>query len=96
MRGEVEEIRYKIVTGESPMRQPPRRIPFSLRATIKGLVDDLLKTKVVQESNSPWSSPVVLVKEKGSEYRFCIDYQALNAVTWRDVFPMSRIEDMLD
>ena len=96
-RGEVEGIRHEIDTGDSPpIRQPPRRVPFSLRPTIKGLVDNMLKTKVVQESNSPWSSPVVLVKKKSGEYRFCVDYRALNAVTRKDVFPMPRIDDMLD
>ena len=47
-RGEVEGIRHEIDTGESPpIRQPSRRVPFSLRPKIKGLVDDMLKTKVV-------------------------------------------------
>ena len=39
---------------------------------------------------------MVLVKKKSGEYRFCVDYRALNAVTRKDVFPMPRINDMLD
>ena len=96
-RGEVEGIRHKMDTGESPpICQSPRRVPFSLRPTIKKLVDDMLKTKVVKGSSSPWSSPVVLVKKKSGEYRFCVDYRALNVVTQNDVFTMPHIDNMLD
>ena len=55
----------------------------------------MLKAEV-QELNSPWSSPVVLVKKKSGGLRYCVDYRALNAVTRKDVFPMPRIDDMLD
>ena len=86
-RGEVEGIRHEIDTGDNPLiHEPPRRVLYSLRPKIKELVDDTLKAKVVQESNSPWSSPVVLVKKKSGGLRFCIDYRALNAVTRKDVF----------
>ena len=57
----------------------------------------MLKTKVMQESNNHWSSPVELVKKKSGKYRFRVDYRALNAVvTRKDVFQMPRIDDMLD
>ena len=37
---------------------------------------------------------MVLVKKKSGEYRFCVDYRALNAVTRKDVFLMPRIDNM--
>ena len=96
-RGEVGEIEHKIDTGDSPpVCQPLRRVPFSVRPKIRGMVDDMLQAGVVQESKSPWASPVVLVKKKDGGLRFCVDYRALNAVTRKDVFPMPRIDDMLD
>jgi len=51
---------------------------------------------VVQESSSPWASPIVLVQKKDRTLCFCVDYRRLNAVTKKDVHPLPRIDDLLD
>jgi transposase InsO family protein len=56
----------------------------------------LLERGQIEESTSPWSSPVVLVKKKDKTMRFCIDYRRLNAITVRDAFPLPRIEEIFD
>ena len=35
-------------------------------------------------------------KKKSGEYRFCVDYQKLNEITIKDVYPLPRIDDTLD
>ena len=56
----------------------------------------MLAQGVIQNSNSPWASPVVLIKQKDGSHRFCVDYRRLNGLTKMDVFPLPCVDDTLD
>ena len=95
--GSTDVISHSINTGDSlPIRQPARRTPFALRETVAQMVQEMLKSGIIEPSKSPWASPVVLVAKKDGSTRFCVDYRRLNSVTKQDVFPLPRIDDSLD
>ena len=47
-------------------------------------------------SNSPWPSPVCMVRKKDGSYRYCVDYRRMNSVTIEDAFPVPDVKDALD
>lgn len=95
--GSTDWVKHTIRTGDHPpIQQPPRCIPFALREKVENMVGEMLEQGVIQPSQSPWASPVVLVAKKDGSTHFCIDYRRLNAVTKLDVFPLPRIDDSSD
>ena len=96
-RGETNLVEMEIDTGDSvPKKQAARQMPFAVRHDVALHLQKMLEQNVIQPSNSPWASPVVLVRKKNGSLRFCVDYRSLNSVTKPDQFPLPRIDDMLD
>ena len=56
----------------------------------------MLKAEAIKPSDSPWSNAVVLVRKKDGDLRFCIDFRRLNAITKKDSFPLSRIQEAIE
>ena len=51
-------------------------------------IDDMLDAGIIEESNTRWRSPTILVWKKDGSYRMCVDYRQLNKVTIRTPFPL--------
>jgi len=80
--GRTKLVEHTIDTGNAtPLRSGLRRVSFHERDIVKSEVDKMLHNGIIERSNSPWASPVVLVRKKDESIRFCIDYRRLNTVT---------------
>ena len=51
---------------------------------------------VIEESNSPFASLVVLVPKVDGSILFCSDFRRINSVTIPDFLPMARIDELID
>lgn len=88
---------HDIDVGDSqPIKQHPYRINPKKRVIMKSEVTYLLAHGFATRSQSPWSSPCILVPKSDSTFRFCTDYRKVNAVTRPDSFPLPRMEDCVD
>ena len=95
--GRTDIVQHQIHTGDQPaIKQRASRYLAARREEERQLVEDMLAIRIIQESNSAWSSPTVLVKKMDGTTRFCIDYSRLNQVTKVDAYPLPHIEDALN
>ena len=68
-------VQFEIKTGDAtPCKQRPRRMPFAVREEVSCQLCKMQEAGVIQPSNSPWSSPIVLVRKGVRTHRFCVDY----------------------
>ncbi|KAI8511935.1 hypothetical protein Bbelb_110350 [Branchiostoma belcheri] len=96
-RGRTNLTTHRIHTGDCPpIKQRPHRTPIHRQAEIHRQVDAMLADDVIERSQSPWASPVVLARKKDGSFRFCVDYRKLNQATIKDAHPLPRTDDVID
>ena len=89
-------IKHKIEPTESnPIRSRPYPLPYAMRENLKKETKDMLSLGIIRQSNSPFASPIVIVKKKNGSDRICVDYPKLNKLTAADPEPMTTAKDLL-
>ncbi|NQZ62984.1 reverse transcriptase domain-containing protein [Crocosphaera sp.] len=76
------------VSSKEPVKLKPYPLPFSSEQVVREEVNNMLLNDVIEPSDSPYSSPIVLVKKRDGSIRFCIDFRKLNAITIGDACPI--------
>ncbi|XP_071705151.1 uncharacterized protein [Rutidosis leptorrhynchoides] len=82
--------------GAQPVNIRPYRHPPTQKDAIESMVNELLESGVIRTSQSPYASPIVMVKKKDGSWRMCVDYRELNKKTIKDKFPIPIIEELID
>ncbi|XP_068213666.1 uncharacterized protein, partial [Palaemon carinicauda] len=82
------------LTSHEPVRSKPYPVPYGVRASLRKEIKDMLDMGIIQESASPYASPVVMVKKSDGSNRVCIDFRKLNRITIFDPEPMVTADDV--
>ena len=95
--GRTSLVKHRIDTGDHrPFKQPLRRHPVAHLPIIDEHVEKMLRHDIIEPAASPWSSNVVLIqKPRGQGLRFCVDYRQVNQLTYKDSYPLPRIDTCL-
>jgi hypothetical protein len=85
-----------LVAGAKPVFIRPYRYPPSLKDEIEKQIQEMLDKGIIRPSNSPFSSPLLLVKKKDGSWCPCVDYRHPNALTIRGQFPIPIFDELVD
>ena len=80
----------------TPFKDRSRPIPPGSFDEVRKHIAELLSAGVIQESKSPFSSNMVLVRKKDGSLRLCVDYRRLNAKTIKDAYNIPRVDTLID
>ncbi len=56
-------------------------------------IQELLEAGIIRESESPLSSPIVVVQKNNNSVRLCIDFRKLNFHTIKDAYTLPNLEE---
>jgi hypothetical protein len=94
---EVIEHALKIRPGSRLVKQSLRRFDEEKRRAIGEEITKLLAVRFIKEVYHPeWLANPVLVRKKNGKWRMCLDYTSLNKACPKDLFPLPRIDQVVN
>ncbi|CAB0041212.1 unnamed protein product [Trichogramma brassicae] len=96
------EATHRILTHDDiPVNVKQYRHPPQLREEIDNQIKELLEQDIIEESESPYNSPLWIVPKKAGpngtrKWRLVIDFRALNEKTIASAYPLPNITEILD
>ena len=77
-----------------PIPQKPYPTAMKHYQWVKDEIEKWLTAKVIQGSRSSWSAPIIVIPKRDGGKYLVTDYQALNKVTRKFIWPMPKVEDI--
>ena len=95
--GTTDAMHYTINTGNAaPVASQRYKTPYYLRNELKKIIENNVKSGLLEPISSPWAAPVLLVKKPNGKWRLVCDYRKLNSVTISNQYPLPEIDGLID
>jgi hypothetical protein len=90
------EFIIELIPRTAPIAQRAYRMNPQELEELKRQLADMLNKGLIHPSASPWGSPILFVDKRDGTIRLCVDYRKLNEVTFKNKYPLPKIEDLFD
>jgi hypothetical protein len=90
------EFIIDLLPGTPPISKRPYTMPINELVELKKQITEFQSKGFIRPSSSPWGAPVLFVEKKDGTQQMCVDYWSLNEVTFKNMHPLPRIEDLFN
>ncbi|KAG5276960.1 hypothetical protein AALO_G00111880 [Alosa alosa] len=93
--GHTDKVKHRIkLSDDTPFKHRARPIHPQDVDAVKKHLQELLEFGIIRESESPFASPIVVVRKKNGSVRLCIDFRKLNSQTIKDAYALPNLEEV--
>ena len=97
---DIDPATIELTSDAKPFCRPAPKMGPAKLTFAEELIAKLLDRGLIEESNSAWGSPMLLVAKQDADgnpsgFRVCIDYRVLNQYTKKLGFPLPRIDALI-
>nr|GEY57946.1 transposon Ty3-G Gag-Pol polyprotein [Tanacetum cinerariifolium] len=96
MRDKASDKKQEEIVVVRDFPESPYRLEPSELEELSGQLEELQDKGFIRPSSFPWGTSVLFVKKKDGSFRMCIDYRELNKLTFKNRYPLLRIDDLFD
>ncbi|QRW26435.1 Retrotransposable element Tf2 protein [Rhizoctonia solani] len=90
------DIAIELLPDAKPWHGPIYSLGPREDAELKETIEKQLKAGLICPSKSPMASPILFVKKKNGKLCMCVDYQRLNSMTKKNVYPLPLPQNLIE
>jgi len=75
-------VEHKVeLTHDEPIKSKPYPIPYKVQEVVDKEIADMLAMGMIEPSDAPYASPLVLVKKPDGTFWVCVNFKDVNKIT---------------